>query len=83
MIGRTMKEDVVPTYVRIPAVLKEKLDSAAQKNDRSINGEIVRRLRDSFRPASETLVDVDSSELINELIRRHPQGLLTIKVGKE
>lgn len=83
MIGRTMKDDVVPTYVRIPEPIKRRLDDAAEKNDRSVNGEIVRRLRDSFRPVADMLADVDYSDLMTELIRRHPPGDIIIKVSKE
>lgn len=81
MIG-AMK-DVVPTYVRIPGDLKSQLETAAHENDRSLNMEIVRRLKESFGTSAERLHMIDSADLMAELIRRYQPGHLLIKVGKD
>ena len=42
-----MAEEIKPTLVRIPAELKTWLKEQAEKNFRSVNGEIVARLQES------------------------------------
>lgn len=43
------KAQLPPTPVRLPDELKKDLQAAALKNDRSLNGEIVNRLRSTFK----------------------------------
>ncbi len=77
-----MKE-VVPTYVRIPVELKSQLDVAAKENSRSINGEIIARLQESFHPSGGSLKYHDTGNLLSELMRRYAPGELMIRIGKE
>lgn len=42
-----------PIPVRLPAVLKEKLTTAAEKEGRSRNSEIIKRLSESFKADPE------------------------------
>lgn len=44
-----MPEEIKPTLVRIPADLKAWLKAQAEKNFRSVNGEIVARLQESMQ----------------------------------
>ena len=43
------KPQIPPTPVRLPDELKDELKEAAVANDRSLNGEIVNRLRSTFK----------------------------------
>ncbi|WP_143047707.1 Arc family DNA-binding protein [Variovorax sp. YR266] len=45
----TAKTQAAPTPVRLPDDLKGDLQAAATQNDRSLNGEIVNRLRSTFK----------------------------------
>ncbi len=76
-------EDVVPTYIRIPAELKRLIDEAAQRNRRSRNKEILERLHCSFSPSKSGLSSYDDGDLIGELLRRFGPGEIMIRVGKE
>lgn len=51
--------------VRIPAELKTKLKAQAEKNNHSMNAEIIKRLEESFSqpPAKTKAVQSDSIEL--------------------
>jgi len=42
-------EQTPPTPVRLPDDLKKDLKAAAEENDRSLNGEIINRLRSTFK----------------------------------
>ncbi|APW37126.1 hypothetical protein RD110_07900 [Rhodoferax koreense] len=42
------RHQIPPTPVRLPDSLKADLKKSASKNDRSLNGEIVNRLRSTF-----------------------------------
>ncbi|WP_407928827.1 Arc family DNA-binding protein [Comamonas koreensis] len=46
------RHQLTPTPVRIPADLKAPLQAAAKANDRSLNGEILARLRASLIPSA-------------------------------
>lgn len=37
-----------PTYVRLPPELKSRLEREAERNSRTLTGEIIHRLRQSF-----------------------------------
>lgn len=76
-------KDVIPTYVRLPVDLKDKIDAAAEKQSRSRNKEILARLDGSFAPSKSELASYDTGDLIGELLRRYPPGEIMIRIGKE
>lgn len=47
-MSKTPTPQISPTPVRLPKDLKQRLKDAAGANDRSLNGEIVNRLRSTF-----------------------------------
>jgi predicted HicB family RNase H-like nuclease len=47
---KTTDKDAGQLKLRLPEDLKDDLKAAAVANDRSLNGEIVNRLRTTFRP---------------------------------
>lgn len=47
-MSKTPTPQIAPTPVRLPDDLKQQLKDAAEANDRSMNGEIVNRLRSTF-----------------------------------
>ncbi|QIL81008.1 Arc family DNA-binding protein [Diaphorobacter sp. HDW4A] len=49
----TDRHQLTPTPVRIPPELKEELKGHAKANDRSLNGEILARLRTSLNESPE------------------------------
>lgn len=77
-----MYKDINPFGFRIPAGLREKAESAAKANDRSLNAELVARVRESFESRNE-LKDFSDGELIDELIRRWGRDRVQIKLGDE
>lgn len=76
-------KDAIPTYVRIPNDLKERIDAAASSNRRSRNAEIVTRLEDSFHPSRQQLVNYPVGDLLGELLRRYAPDEIMIRIGKE
>jgi predicted transcriptional regulator len=74
--------DLIPTYVRLPESLKDRLDRAAATNRRSRNKEVVARLSESFEPSIQSLATVDSGLLIGELLRRYQPDEILIRIGK-
>ena len=50
------------TYVRLPETLKAQLEAAAQKNCRSVSGEIVHRLKLSFADTKKPPLGGSSGE---------------------
>lgn len=63
--GGTMSKDEHQMKIRLPAELKNKIESASKTNTRSMNAEIVQRLEVSF------LNEVSSSELISAKDAKH------------
>ncbi|OUM01640.1 Arc family DNA-binding protein [Variovorax sp. JS1663] len=55
-------EQTAPTPVRLPEDLKAALKSAADENDRSLNGEIVNRLRSTFKGKRKPAADQQSEQ---------------------
>lgn len=49
---KTDRHQIPPTPVRIPDEMKEQLKAQAVANDRSLNGEILARLRSSLKSTS-------------------------------
>ena len=76
-------EDVVPTYIRLPADLKRMIDEAAKANRRSKNREVLDRLYGSFSPSKSDLSAYDAGDLIGELLRRFEPGEIMIRIGKD
>lgn len=75
--------DVIPTYVRLPVDLKEKIDEAADKRSHSRNKEILERLYSSFVPSKGDLASYDTGDLIGELLKRYPKDEIMIRIGKK
>lgn len=76
-------KDAIPTYIRIPNDLKERIDAAARENRRSRNAEVITRLEESFTPSSKSLVNYPVGDLLGELLRRYQPGEIMIRIGKE
>lgn len=75
-----VKGDKANTYVRIPMQIRNLLEEAATLNDRSVNSELVRRVKESFRPPVDALAEVDTADLMQELMRRYPPGKIKIQI---
>ncbi len=75
-------DDVVPTYIRLPADLKRLIDEAAKANRRSKNREVLERLYGSFTPSKADLASYDAGDLIGELLRRYDPSEIMIRIGK-
>ncbi|SES75162.1 Arc family DNA-binding protein [Variovorax sp. OV084] len=70
------KLQIPPTPVRLPDELKDDLKEAAVANDRSLNGEIVNRLRSTFKEkrARQPSGDAHSIEMIPSTLGRQPEA---------
>lgn len=77
-----MYKDITPTGIRFPTALKEKLQKAANKNERSMNAEVVARVMESFEGRND-LKDFSDGELIDEFIRRWGKESITIRLAHE
>jgi len=75
-------KNAVPTYIRLPAELKNKIDAAAKRNKSSRNNEMVARLDSTFNVSKAALADYDSGDLIGELLRRYDPESIMIRIGK-
>lgn len=75
-----MFKDITPFGVRFPADIKERLHKAANKNNRSMNAEIVARIAESFEGRND-LKDFSDGELIDEFVRRWGRESMNIKVA--
>lgn len=64
-----MKRDIAPAGIRFPAELKEQLQKAAHKSQRSMNAEVVARIAESFEGRND-LRQFSDSELVEEVIKR-------------
>lgn len=61
--------------LRVPPALKEKIEKAAEENNRSQSAEMVSRLEESFdTPMS---FDSDSAEMVTKLVAKSMEHLLT------
>jgi hypothetical protein len=63
--------------LRIPAELKQKIDSAAKDSNRSMNAEVVSRLERTFTPASE-FIHIQSNEGITIHFTKDVLGALRL-----
>ncbi|KAF3997512.1 Arc family DNA-binding protein [Glaciimonas immobilis] len=66
-----------PLYIRIPDGIKERLDSAADKNMRSLNSEVSYRLQSSFDPLSEYPI----ADLLENIMSRCEPGEFAFRFG--
>ena len=76
-----MKADFVNFGLRLPPTIKAQLDAAASMNGRSIHGEILFRLQESFTPSSSALAMYSDGDLVRELMRRYKRGEIEIKIA--
>jgi hypothetical protein len=67
-----------PFGLRIPEDLKSDLEKAAVASARSLNAEMVHRLKQSF---TSPLSEHSDGDLIRELINRYPRGNIQIHIG--
>lgn len=74
--------NIAPFGLRMLPELRDKVEEAAKSNGRSMNAEIVARLQQSFAETTQPLQDLKTGELIDELMRRFPPGMVEVRVGK-
>ncbi len=63
-MSMTDRHQQTPTPVRLPDDLKAALKSKATANDRSLNGEVIARLRDSLQADGMTLRDYFAAQFM-------------------
>jgi hypothetical protein len=74
-----MSRDITPFGLRMPTELKTQIEESATASGRSINAEIVGRLRASLDQSGSTLADIPDGLLLDEVITRYGAKLqLTI-----
>lgn len=66
-----MSRDLAPFGLRMPTELKSQIDAAAAASGRSINAEIVDRLRASLDPSATGLAAIPDGMLLDEVIVRY------------
>lgn len=66
-----MSRDLAPFGLRMPTELKSQIDAAAAASGRSINAEIVGRLRASLDPSTTGLAAIPDGMLLDEVIVRY------------
>lgn len=66
-----MSRDITPFGLRMPTELKAQIDSAAAASGRSINAEIIDRLRASLDRSSHDLAAIPDGLLLDEVIVRY------------
>ena len=72
---------IAPFGVRIPPELKDRVSLSAEKNNRSMNAEIIHRLEGSF--AGDLLVDKDDDTGALIAVPLSPAGGMTNDAAKE
>lgn len=84
-----MAQDYTQVNFRIPTSLKEKIESSALENNRSITSELVSRLEQSFEPRSvihaedpETLKSVVAYSIKSVLDELKNEGVEQQKISK-
>lgn len=73
--------NIPPTGVRIPDDLKDKLDEASKDSNRSLNSEIINRLKVSFELQDRPLASYPDADLVRELLLRYKHGDIAIRIG--
>jgi len=76
-----MMQDIAPFGLRLPASLRAELEAAAHHNQRSLNAELIFRLRESLRLQGRTLLDYSDGELVEELMARYDRDRVYIRLG--
>lgn len=76
-----MMQDISPFGLRLPADLRAELEAAAKRNERSLNSELIFRLRESLRLERRTLLDYSDAELLEELLARYDRDQMYIRLG--
>lgn len=66
-----MSRDITPFGLRMPTELKAQIDAAAAASGRSINAEIIARLRASLDHSTTSLSAVPDGLLLDEVIVRY------------
>lgn len=66
-----MSRDLTPFGLRMPTELKSQIDAAAAANGRSINAEIIGRLRASLNHSTTSLSAIPDGMLLDEVIVRY------------
>ena len=74
-------QDIAPFGLRLPPDLKAELEQSAAKHQRSLNAELVYRLRESIRLENRHLLDYPDAELVEELMARYDRENLYIRLG--
>lgn len=77
---RRMSREDPQLKIRLPADLKERIESASKTEGRSMNAEIIARLENSF-DASASFKKAELGALINELMNRFPPDQVLISIG--
>lgn len=68
-LGETMSREDPQLRIRLPLELKEKIESQAKSNNRSMNAEIVQRLDESFadeEPHDDVISAEDAIRIVNK-----------------
>lgn len=74
-----MSRDITPFGLRMPTELKQQVDAAAAASGRSINAEIIDRLRHSLGRDTETpLAQIPDGILLDEVVNRYGARLQII-----
>lgn len=66
--------DIAPFGLRLPDVLKSRIEAAAYAAGRSMNAEIVHRITESFVLEMRPLSTYSEGDLVRELINRFEKG---------
>jgi len=66
-----MSRDITPFGLRMPTELKSQIDAAAAASGRSINAEILDRLRASLDHSTTSLSAIPDGLLLDEVIARY------------
>ncbi len=66
--------------IRLPAEVRERLEQAAEKEGRSLNSEILVRVRRTFTGVGP-LAHLSDADLVHELLSRHPGEPFLIQIG--
>lgn len=66
--------------IRLPPDLREKLEASAEREGRSLNSEILMRVRRTFATQG-ALAELSDADLVHELLSRHPGEPFLIQIG--
>lgn len=66
--------------IRLPPDLRGLLEAAAEEHERSLNAEIIVRLRRTF-VSGDPVVSLSDADLVHALLSRHPGEPFIIQIG--